>query len=72
MVDPWNTKIDPCTRSYPVRTANLETYLIIKGLACTLHTNLPIATKVFCYNSVCMPKADPVFPSPGLCFLNSG
>lgn len=67
MVGHWNTKLYSCTRTFQVRTANLETNLTIKGLASTLHPNLPIST-----NLVGMPKADPIFPSPGPCFLHSG
>lgn len=44
----------------------------MRGLACTLHSNLPISTTLFCCNLVDLPKADPIFPSPGPCFLHVG
>lgn len=72
MVGHWNTKLYSCTRTFQVRTANLETNLTIKGLASTLPPNLPISTNLFCCNLVGMPRADPIFPSPGTCFLHSG
>lgn len=71
MVGYWNTKLSPCTSTFQMRTANLETYLTNKGLASTLHPNITISTNSFCCNSVGMPKADPVSPSPNPHFLQS-
>ena len=59
-------------RDHQGRAANLEPYLTVKGLACTLQPNLLVSAKLLCCNFVGMPKADPVFPCPAPCSLCAG
>lgn len=63
MADNWIiTKIYPWARTYQVRTANLETYLTIKGLTGTLHPNLSTPTELFCCNLGICQKLIQYFP----------